>query len=82
MAVNGKAPKLAIGVAVEEAFFHCAKAFRRARLWDPGAVQDRKAMPTLARMIMEQVACEAPLEDAEVERTDAAVEDSYIRTMY
>ena len=39
-------------------------------------------MPSLARMIMEQVACEAPLEDAEVERTDAAVEDSYRRTMY
>jgi PPOX class probable FMN-dependent enzyme len=28
-------PTAAIGVQVEEAFLHCAKAFRRSGLWDP-----------------------------------------------
>ncbi len=38
MAIGGKAPKVAIRIAVEEVFFHCAKALKRSRLWDP-AVQ-------------------------------------------
>lgn len=28
-------PKLAVVVEVEELFVHCAKAFRRGRLWQP-----------------------------------------------
>ena len=32
-AVQGKTPLLAIGVEVEQCFFHCAKAFLRAHLW-------------------------------------------------
>ena len=30
-----KRPKAAIGVEVQQVFIHCAKAFRRSRLWDP-----------------------------------------------
>lgn len=37
MAVDGKPPKLAIRVAVDEVFFHCAKALKRSRLWDATA---------------------------------------------
>ena len=35
MIVNGKRPLLAIVVEVHHAFLHCAKAFKRSRLWDP-----------------------------------------------
>ena len=63
MAVNNRAPKLAIVVEVEEAFLHCAKAFKRSRLWDRAAQVDRKVMPTLGRIILEQA--------AEVERRKA-----------
>jgi PPOX class probable FMN-dependent enzyme len=31
-----KPPRVAIGVEVDEAFLHCAKAFRRSALWRPG----------------------------------------------
>ncbi len=46
MVVRGNRPKLALVVEVEEAYFHCAKAFMRARLWDsdswrPDAVASR-----------------------------------------
>lgn len=30
-------PKVAVRVTVEHAFLHCAKAFRRAELWDPAS---------------------------------------------
>jgi len=35
MVVRGHRPVLALVVDVEEVFHHCAKAFLRARLWDP-----------------------------------------------
>ena len=34
MTVKGHRPILALEVAVEEVFFHCAKAFLRSRLWN------------------------------------------------
>jgi hypothetical protein len=54
MAVGGKPPKLAIVVSVSEAFLHCAKAFKRARLWASDYRVDRSELPTLGRMIVEQ----------------------------
>lgn len=79
--VNGKRPKVMIRVAVEEAFLHCAKAFKRSRLWDPAARQDRKTMPSLARMIMEQTA-DTPPSDEEVAKNDAYVEENYRTELY
>jgi uncharacterized protein len=35
MSVQGKRPILAVEVAVEEIFFHCAKAVMRSSLWTP-----------------------------------------------
>lgn len=35
MAVDGRAPKLALVVSVEQAFMHCPKCFIRARMWQP-----------------------------------------------
>ena len=43
MAVEGKKPKCAIVVQVREAYLHCAKAFRRSKLWDPATRVDRRA---------------------------------------
>lgn len=33
-AIDGRVPKVAIVVEVDECFIHCGKALRRARLWD------------------------------------------------
>ncbi|MET8773456.1 pyridoxamine 5'-phosphate oxidase family protein [Nocardia sp. NPDC050713] len=35
MVVKGHRPILAVEVAVEQIFFHCAKAFLRSHLWEP-----------------------------------------------
>jgi hypothetical protein len=84
--VNGKAPKLGIRVAVEEVFLHCAKALKRSRLWDPAAQVDRKAMPSLVRMIMEQVAeaenAAEPPADKAVAEYEADLEHHYKTGLY
>ena len=52
--VQGRAPKTGLVVRVEEAFFHCAKALRRSRLWDPAAQVERRSFPSLGRILVEQ----------------------------
>jgi uncharacterized protein len=79
--VDRKQPKVAIRVAVEEAFFHCAKAFRRSRLWQPEAIVDRKVMPTLARIILEQTSAAPPREEVVVEK-DKDLEEDYRTQLY
>jgi PPOX class probable FMN-dependent enzyme len=54
MAVNGKAPKLALRIDVERVFFHCAKALKRSRLWEASAQVPRDAFPTPGEVIRDQ----------------------------
>jgi hypothetical protein len=51
MVVQGKRPQLAIGVEIEECFFHCPKAFRRSNLWDPKGWPDPNVVASFAQMI-------------------------------
>lgn len=51
MAVQGKRPQLAIGVDVEEAFMHCAKAFKRSGLWETDRWPDVTALPSPHRIL-------------------------------
>jgi len=81
--VRGKAPKVGILVEVNEVFLHCAKAFMRSKLWDPSSIQDRADFPTLANMILEQVAPpEQPPTEEEVKEADEFVEDNYKTGLY
>ena len=48
---NGKRPKTAVVVAVDEVLFHCGKAVNRAGLWQPDRHLDRTALPTPGRML-------------------------------
>ena len=55
MAVDGKVPKLAILVSVDEVFFHCAKALKRSRLWDPSAqITPGVEYPRYGKVLAEQ----------------------------
>ena len=78
MAVDGKVPKLAIVVTVSEAFLHCAKALKRARLWADDYRIDRKQLPTLGRMIVEQA---RPV-GLTAEEADARIEADYRTNLY
>ena len=54
MAVNGKAPHLAIVVAVDEAFMHCPKCVVRADLWEPESWPNRDDVPSVSAAIIDQ----------------------------
>jgi hypothetical protein len=56
MAVQGRAPKLALRVAISETFLHCGKAPKRAGLWDPAAQVAPGTVPRLGAMIHDQIA--------------------------
>ena len=45
-----RVPKLALVVEISEVFGHCAKAFRRGHVWEPGTWLDSGDTPDLARM--------------------------------
>lgn len=55
MAVQGKAPKCAIVVTVRQAYFHCAKALLRSRLWTGDYVQPKGTFPSISRMVGDQI---------------------------
>ena len=81
MTVNNRTPTLAIVVEVKEAFLHCAKAFRRSRLWHADSRQNRKDLPSLAAMVTEQVSGCA-IEPADAVKLEKDLEEEYRQTMY
>jgi uncharacterized protein len=78
MSVQGKRPLLAIAVEVEQAFLHCAKAFKRSRLWQQETWPDRSELPSLGRMLMDQVKPNGTTAEA----LDCAIEDAYVKNLY
>jgi uncharacterized protein len=82
-AVEGKEPKVAIRVTVDEAFLHCAKAFKRSRLWERDSIVERSAMPSLGKIILEQTASPAkPPTAEEVADCDKYIDEAYKAEMY
>jgi PPOX class probable FMN-dependent enzyme len=55
-AINGRAPKVGLVIAIEEAFLHCPKAFIRSALWDATRHIDRAVLPSYAQMLLDHVA--------------------------
>lgn len=55
MAGHGQAPRSALLVTVRQAWLHCGKALLRSRLWDPEAHVAPDALPTLGRMLADQI---------------------------
>ena len=46
-AVDGKAPRSVMVVAIEAVYFQCARAIHRSELWNPARHADAKSLPTL-----------------------------------
>jgi PPOX class probable FMN-dependent enzyme len=78
MEIGGKRPVAAIGVEVEELFFHCAKAFRRSLLWKPEQWGDISDMPGPARVFFDM----AKPTDVTVEQLAERLEDGYRNKLY
>jgi uncharacterized protein len=81
MSVNDRSPKLAILVKVDTVFLHCAKAFRRSKLWNPDSLQNRADMPSLVNIILDQTTG-APTDKDEMRKLDSELEVEYKKTLY
>jgi PPOX class probable FMN-dependent enzyme len=51
--MDGKPPACVLRIAVETVYFQCARAIKRARLWDPAALVDRSALPSPGTILAE-----------------------------
>ena len=76
LAVNGKPPALGIGVEVEEAFIHCAKAFIRSALWQPETWPDE--VPSASLMLRDHM----DIPDLTLDAVEARLDESYKKTLY
>jgi PPOX class probable FMN-dependent enzyme len=76
VAAQGKIPTTGVLIEVQEAFFHCAKALIRSRLWDPDARVERTTFPTLGHIIAEQTRATTTPE------AEAAIADGYRDRLY
>ena len=55
-------------VTVAEAYIHCAKALRRAELWDPAAWPPADDLPSAACIVRDHAAIDADLATIEAAR--------------
>lgn len=67
-----RTPKVAIVIDVDNTFIHCAKAFRRAGLWDPATWHRFGELPDAIALFLAHTETEASPEDFR-----AAFEESY-----
>jgi PPOX class probable FMN-dependent enzyme len=52
-AMQGKAPRCVLVIAVDQVFFQCAKAIVRSKLWDPAIQVERTSLPTPGSILAE-----------------------------
>lgn len=77
LVVRGKRPQLAIMLHVDDLYLHCAKAFVRSSLWDPATWPERTEIPTMGRMMKDQLALATSAEEL-----DAYLDNSSATKLY
>ena len=72
LTARGRPALLVTRITVERCYFHCAKAFKRARLWDPDSWPPRQRVS-----FGEQARNRHGLDDEAASQIDVAVEEDY-----
>lgn len=75
--VNGKVPKTGLLVEVREAFLQCAKALIRSRLWSEDYRLTRDQMPTLGKILVDQIGLATPVDELQ-----AMIDKAYCEKLY
>ena len=75
--VDGRRPRLAIGIDVECCYIHCGKALRRGGLWQPGSWPSDEERPDVACILHDHLGI-----DVEPATLAANLEASYRRTIW
>ena len=55
LSAEGKAPRSALEIIIEEAYLQCAKALIRSKLWEEDYKIERKSFPSLGKIISDQI---------------------------
>ncbi len=71
---GGRDATLGIGVTVDAAFLHCAKAFMRSGLWNADTWSGRDGLATPARMLADHIA----MADLDERAVQAVLDDDYV----
>ena len=74
---EGRPPRLAIGIEVEEAFLHCAKAFIRSDLWEPESWRSLDGLARPAQIWKDHAVLATPAEEIEEYLVEAYANDLY-----
>ncbi len=69
-------PKTAVGIEVQHAFVHCAKSFRRGRVWDPASWEALSGAPDACDLLINHIGL-----DVEASAVRASLEESYQRDL-
>jgi PPOX class probable FMN-dependent enzyme len=77
--IEGRRPRAALGITVREQFMHCAKAFRRSRLWQDESWPPRDAIPSLGCIVVDQIPEARGMDPALV---DEQLEANYRETLW
>jgi hypothetical protein len=76
--LGGKPAKIGLGVEVEEAFLHCAKAFKRSGLWQPEQWPSLDGLARPAEIWRDHMA----LPDLTTEGVQELLDDDYVNNLY
>jgi PPOX class probable FMN-dependent enzyme len=76
--LGGKPAKIGLGVEVEEAFLHCAKAFKRSGLWQPEEWPSLDGLARPAEIWRDHMA----LPDLTTEGVQELLDDDYVNNLY
>jgi PPOX class probable FMN-dependent enzyme len=76
MQIQGKTPKLATVVEIDEVYVHCSRSFLRAGLWKTETWPDPDTIPTIGAMIAEQKGWEPP------DETQGKRQEEYRKVLY
>jgi PPOX class probable FMN-dependent enzyme len=68
---------LAIRVHMQHCFFHCARSFLRARLWDPASWDEKKHI-SFGRVFAPKLG----IDDAEAQKIDESVAEGYANRLW
>jgi PPOX class probable FMN-dependent enzyme len=80
LAARGKPAVLAIRVTIDEAFFHCAKAFIRSKLWKPETWPEKQRI-SFGKMFAEKIGGTTEEQAAIETEVEALVEEDYCHNL-
>ena len=74
--VNGKPPVTAIVINIDTIYFQCARAIKRAKLWDAESQTGASELPTAGKLVQSVMA------EFEGEEYDAELQERQAKTLY